>query len=1359
LGSASDFDASTIKAPPVHLSTADTKWQGNELCRQGESLHARVPIVLLRNCRRLTRPLTMAAVSVLVSLPVAAQTGTLTADTAVTSTHPATNYGTLSNLYVSGNSTALLRFDLGALPAAANASDVTRATLRLFVNRITTPGVMTVSAVGASWNENAVTAQTLPVTGNAVEVFPVTDEGQYVTVDVTSLVQAWLTAPAKNFGLALTASTADAVFDSKENDTTAHPAQLDIALSSGAAGPTGPTGLQGPKGDTGTVGAQGLAGPQGQGGNTGPQGIQGVKGNAGDPGTGSGMQFEGTWNAGTSYAKNNVVTFANAAWVSLQDSNSNNTPSSTSTTWSVLVPAATSSTTGTGTTTLAANSLAYAGVYSSTGNYTTNQVVTWQSAAWVSLHDGNHGNAPEQSASDWALLVPASTNPASITTLINGLLYQGAYVAATNYASNYVVTWQSAAWVSLHDSNHGNAPDQSANDWAVLVPAAVGLTGATGLKGDTGVAGPQGERGFTGTTGLQGDRGAIGATGPPGFTYQGVYASASNYALGDVVLWQGGSWASLHDTNHGNTPDASPLDWGTLTTRGLTGDVGAAGPQGVIGLQGPAGQFGTTGPQGPTGSVGSSGPQGAPGRDGTQGVQGDLGPVGAQGIAGPVGLTWQGVYSSVTNYGTNDAVTWQSQSWLSLHNVNHGNAPDASPADWVLLAAQGGTGPQGLQGLQGPLGLIGNTGAAGVKGDAGDTGTTGATGSPGLLYQGNYASTTNYALHDAVSFGGGSWISLQATNHGNTPDLSPTWWQQIAAPGAVGSPGPQGSQGVAGLQGTTGAQGAIGTAGVQGPPVSFRGVWLAPSTYAVGDAVFYNGSAYIATAAVNGNPPGVSPAWSLLVQQGSAGNAGPQGIAGSQGVAGATGSAGAQGLTGAAGLTWRGTYDPRTGYGAGDAVAYSGASYVSLANTNSGNTPGTSAQWALLAAAGVVGASGSNGAAGARGTDGAAATIAVGTVQTGAPGSAASVTNAGTATAATLSFTLPQGAAGTPGTAGLTFQGTWASGTGYAKGDVVYRSGSSYVSQISTNTSDPVVSVANNTGDWKVLVAQGDPGPASVAIGAVTTGSIAAVSNSGTQNAAVLNFTLPRGATGLTGPAGLTYQGTWTASFAYSANDAVTYGTSSYIAKTASTGVLPTGVAGSAAAWAVLAAQGSAGPVGATGLTGPTGAAATVAVHSTTTGAAGTSASVTNSGTATALQLDFVIPQGAAGTGGSSAGSGVFTTVHTVAALNAGLQVYSPLVDGHSAGDAFAVLGYLPSTCKLSTVLVYNSSATDAKFEIHTGTPGNMAVTAVGTCVVRASSSTTCTGPGTLGSNSFVSFGITSETGSTSFLYTQFSCN
>ena len=71
-------------------------------------------------------------------------------------------------------------------------------------------------------------------------------------------------------------------------------------------------------------------------------------------------------------------------------------------------------------------------------------------------------------------------------------------------------------------------------------------------------------------------------------------------------------------------------------------------------------------------------------------------------------------------------------------------------------------------------------------------------------------------------------------------------------------------------------------------------------------------------------------------------------------------------------------------------------------------------------------------------------------------------------------------------------------------------------------------------------------------------------------------------------------------------------------------------------------ATGPQGPKGATGATGPQGPAATVTVGTVTTGAAGTEASVTNSGTDTAAVLDFVLPRGADGQGAGDMTASVY---------------------------------------------------------------------------------------------------------------------
>lgn len=161
----------------------------------------------------------------------------------------------------------------------------------------------------------------------------------------------------------------------------------------------------------------------------------------------------------------------------------------------------------------------------------------------------------------------------------------------------------------------------------------------------------------------------------------------------------------------------------------------------------------------------------------------------------------------------------------------------------------------------------------------------------------------------------------------------------------------------------------------------------------------------------------------------------------------------------------------------------------------------------------------------------------------------------------------------------------------------------------------------------------GAPGTAAtVSVGATTTGaagSSANVSNSGTTTAAVLNFTIPRGDTGATGATG-------------AKGDKGDTGDAATIA----VGTTTTGAAGSSALVTNSGTSSAAtfnftiprGDIGATGATGATGAAATIAVGTTTTGAPGTSATVTNVGTSGAAVFDFSIPRGAGVIAGGTTG-------------------------------------------------------------------------------------------------------------------------
>ena len=200
------------------------------------------------------------------------------------------NFGTSPNLLVSPINTGYLKFKLTpTVPVGTQGSDVSKATLKIYVGNISTPGTIDVIQAAESWNEKTVTARNAPAMGDVLATGVVIDankKGQFLLIDVTNAVRQWLDT-STNYGLVLIAHDATSVsFDSKENSQTSHESELIVSLNS-RMGPQGPQGERGEKGETGATGTQGpegAQGPQGQPGPAGPQGEKGDTGAKGDPG-------------------------------------------------------------------------------------------------------------------------------------------------------------------------------------------------------------------------------------------------------------------------------------------------------------------------------------------------------------------------------------------------------------------------------------------------------------------------------------------------------------------------------------------------------------------------------------------------------------------------------------------------------------------------------------------------------------------------------------------------------------------------------------------------------------------------------------------------------------------------------------------------------------------------------------------------------------------------------------------------------------------------------------------------------------------------------------------------------------------
>lgn len=234
------------------------------------------------------------AIGVLTNPALAVQ-ATLTDDAHTSAAAQAKNLGQAPALLVQApapRAVTFLKFDLATLPSGTQGTDVVKATLTLWANRVGAPGFFDVRVVRSPWSESTLTSVRTPRLGS-VEIggVPVlaTAKHSFLTVDLTEIVREWLDKGLPNHGIALVPASRDVAvaFDSKENGTTSHEPRLEIVLR-GEPGPAGPAGPPGPAGSPGSSGSSagvpGLAGPLGPAGPSGSMGPPGPRGPEGPPG-------------------------------------------------------------------------------------------------------------------------------------------------------------------------------------------------------------------------------------------------------------------------------------------------------------------------------------------------------------------------------------------------------------------------------------------------------------------------------------------------------------------------------------------------------------------------------------------------------------------------------------------------------------------------------------------------------------------------------------------------------------------------------------------------------------------------------------------------------------------------------------------------------------------------------------------------------------------------------------------------------------------------------------------------------------------------------------------------------------------
>ena len=513
-------------------------------------------------------------------------------DTYTNSAAPSANYGANTLLDVNGTSQiTYIQFNLASIPSGAS---VTQATLKLYVNAVTTAGSINVDYVNGEWTESTATYNDSPVLGSAIATglaISTADKNQYILINITSAVQAWLDGSQPNNGIALVADGPfNASFDSKENTTTSHPPELDMVFAGSGSG----GGIAGVT----TAAGSGLTG----GGTSGTLGLSLTTACA----SSQILQWNGSSWTCASAGTGTITGVTTASGSGLLGGSNSGTVSLTLD--PTVVPLLNASNVFSG-------NLTSAGVVSGSSFLIGSNLFDWGSFANSNAFLGFAGNTSVTGQRNTAVGVNALANVAQANDNVaigDSLTGDTTGNANVGIGNNNLLGVTTGAFYTALGFYAGQILDKSAGTGLEDTAIGSGAAFSTGTLNNATAIGSNAEVSASNALVL----GAVTGTNGGTSVNVGIGTTSPAYTL-DVEAPSGSPAPTV---NFGNAANPATFNVnGTITLNGqpfTSGTQGPQGPQGPSGPQGPAGATGTqgpTGPQGPAGPTGATGPAGAPG--------------------------------------------------------------------------------------------------------------------------------------------------------------------------------------------------------------------------------------------------------------------------------------------------------------------------------------------------------------------------------------------------------------------------------------------------------------------------------------------------------------------------------------------------------------------------------------------------------------------------------------------------------------------------------------------------------------------------------------------------------------------------
>lgn len=262
--------------------------------------------------------------------------------------------------------------------------------------------------------------------------------------------------------------------------------------------------------------------------------------------------------------------------------------------------------------------------------------------------------------------------------------------------------------------------------------AGVSLVGSTGPAGPSGLTGPPG------------------AAGSPGLVWRGVYQSGTTYPLNSVVHFSGSSYVVTNPTGTTNAP-SNAADWNLVAQQGSTANAVA--------------------------TIYANSP-----------IVWDV---------PTTTLSFSVPNASVGNVLRYSGTAWEAAQAAAARSIQTGaGAPDTNTVgqdgDWYIQT--GGAGAPLLWGPRTTTNAVVSWGTAqslvgpsGSPGSSGPQGPGGVDGTPGMEWNGEWLSTTNYSKGAVVSYNGSIYIAEQNNVLDTTP-VTTAQWDLLVTRGEQGEP-------------------------------------------------------------------------------------------------------------------------------------------------------------------------------------------------------------------------------------------------------------------------------------------------------------------------------------------------------------------------------------------------------------------------------------------------------------------------------------------------------------------------------------------------------------------------------------------